>query len=207
MNPSVEDLAQHVAERASGRDRFVVALAGPPGAGKSTVAERLVKALNQRSEIAALLPMDGFHLDNIVLEARGLTHRKGAPETFDAQGYVSLLQRVRAVPAAEIAVPLFDRMLDLARAGGAIVAPHHRIIVTEGNYLLVDRFPWADLSSQFDLTIWLDVDDDTLQERLIRRWLHHGLSREAAISRALDNDMQNVSWVKRLSGPADITLR
>ncbi|WP_404863740.1 nucleoside triphosphate hydrolase [Georhizobium sp. MAB10] len=207
MNPSVEVLAQQVAERASGRDRFVVALAGPPGAGKSTVAERLVKALNQRSEIAALLPMDGFHLDNIVLEARGLTHRKGAPETFDAQGYVSLLQRVRAVPAAEIAVPLFDRMLDLARAGGAIVAPHHRIIVTEGNYLLVDRFPWADLSSQFDLTIWLDVDDDTLQERLIRRWLHHGLSREAAISRALDNDMQNVSWVKRLSGPADITLR
>jgi len=207
MNPSVEDLAQQVAERASGRDRFVVALAGPPGAGKSTVAERLVKALNHRNEIAALLPMDGFHLDNIVLEARGLTHRKGAPETFDAQGYVSLLQRVRAVPAAEIAVPLFDRMLDLARAGGAIVAPHHRIIVTEGNYLLVDRFPWADLSSQFDLTIWLDVDDDTLQERLIRRWLHHGLSREAAISRALDNDMQNVSWVKRLSGPADITLR
>ncbi|AZN70740.1 nucleoside triphosphate hydrolase [Georhizobium profundi] len=207
MNFSFEDLAQQVADRASGRDRFVVALAGPPGAGKSTVAERLVKALNQRSEIAALLPMDGFHLDNIVLEARGLTHRKGAPETFDAQGYVSLLQRVRAVPAAEIAVPLFDRMLDLARAGGAIVAPHHRIIVTEGNYLLVDRFPWADLSSQFDLTIWLDVDDDTLQERLIRRWLHHGLSREAAISRALDNDMQNVSWVKRLSGPADITLR
>ena len=207
MNPSVDDLAQQVAERASGRDRFVVALAGPPGAGKSTVAERLVKALNHRNEIAALLPMDGFHLDNIVLEARGLTHRKGAPETFDAQGYVSLLQRVRVVPAAEIAVPLFDRMLDLARAGGAIVAPHHRIIVTEGNYLLVDRFPWADLSSQFDLTIWLDVDDDTLQERLIRRWLHHGLSREAAISRALDNDMQNVAWVKRFSRPADITLR
>jgi pantothenate kinase len=207
MIPSVDDLAQQVAERASDRDRFVVALAGPPGAGKSTVAERLVRVLNHRNEIAALLPMDGFHLDNIVLEARGLTHRKGAPETFDALGYAAILQRVRAMPATEIAVPTFDRMLDLARAGGAVVAPHHRIVVTEGNYLLVDRSPWADLSSQFDLTIWLDVEDDTLQERLIRRWLHHGLSREAAISRALDNDMQNVAWVKRLSGPADITLR
>ncbi|GLQ36604.1 nucleoside triphosphate hydrolase [Rhizobium albus] len=207
MIPSVDDLAQQVAERASDRDRFVVALAGPPGAGKSTVAERLVRVLNHRNEIAALLPMDGFHLDNIVLEARGLTHRKGAPETFDALGYAAILQRVRAMPATEIAVPIFDRMLDLARAGGAVVAPHHRIVVTEGNYLLVDRSPWADLSSQFDLTIWLDVEDDTLQERLIRRWLHHGLSREAAISRAFDNDMQNVAWVKRLSGPADITLR
>jgi pantothenate kinase len=206
MNPSVEVLAQQVAERASGRDRFVVALAGPPGAGKSTVAERLVRVLNHRNEIAALLPMDGFHLDNILLEARGLTHRKGAPETFDAHGYAALLQRARTLPATEIAVPIFDRMLDLARAGGAIVAPHHRIIVTEGNYLLVDRDPWADLSSQFDLTIWLDVDDDTLQERLIRRWLHHGLSREAAISRALDNDMQNVAWVKRFSRPADLSI-
>lgn len=205
MNPSIEDLAQQIANRAAGRHRFVVALAGPPGAGKSTLAERLVRALNDRSEVAALLPMDGFHLDNTVLEARGLMHRKGAPETFDARGYAFLLDNVRTIPDFEIAVPVFDRTLDLARSGGAIIAPHHRVVVTEGNYLLVDRTPWSDLSAHFDMTVWLDVDDETLQERLVRRWLHHGLSREAALSRALDNDMQNVAWVKRFSRPADIT--
>ncbi|VVT04554.1 nucleoside triphosphate hydrolase [Rhizobium sp. EC-SD404] len=205
MNPSIEDLAQQVANRAAGRHRFVVALAGPPGAGKSTLAERLVRALNDRSEVAALLPMDGFHLDNTVLEARGLMHRKGAPETFDARGYAFLLDTIRTMPDFEIAVPVFDRTLDLARSGGAIIAPHHRVVVTEGNYLLVDRTPWSDLSAHFDMTVWLDVDDETLQERLVRRWLHHGLSREAALSRALDNDMQNVAWVKRFSRPADIT--
>lgn len=205
MNPSIEDLAQQVANRAAGRHRFVVALAGPPGAGKSTLAERLVRTLNDRSEVAALLPMDGFHLDNTVLEARGLMHRKGAPETFDARGYAFFLDNIRTMPDFEIAVPVFDRTLDLARSGGAIIAPHHRVVVTEGNYLLVDRTPWADLSAHLDMTVWLDVDDDTLQERLVRRWLHHGLSREAALSRALDNDMQNVAWVKRFSRPADIT--
>lgn len=191
----VDALADRLAARATGHARFVVALAGPPGAGKSTLAAALVAALEQRAPgEVALVAMDGFHLDNAVLAARGLLARKGAPETFDVLGYREALVRIRA-GSGEVAVPVFDRELDLARAGAAVVGPHHRIIVTEGNYLLLDLPPWDGLGHLFDHTVFLAVPKDVLHQRLLRRWLDHGLAPEAAAARAEGNDMVNARLV------------
>lgn len=202
----VDELARIVAGKAESARRLIVAIAGPPASGKSTLAEDLCNTLdglgNGKSS-ATLIPMDGFHFDNAVLEKRGIRHRKGAPQTFDADGYVALMRRT-ADNTGDVAVPIFDRHLDLARAGAAVVSREHRFIITEGNYLLLDEAPWSGLSPLFDVTIWLDVDDDVIEERLVRRWLYHGHQRDAATRRALDNDMPNARYVKENSRPADI---
>ncbi|WP_099867322.1 nucleoside triphosphate hydrolase [Pararhizobium haloflavum] len=192
--------------RASQR-RLIVAIAGPPGSGKSTISEALRKAIDDREPGSAIIvPMDGFHLDNVVLDHRGLRHRKGAPETFDAAGYCETMRRIAERPQLSAAYPVFDRHLDLARAGAGIVDPGHRIVLTEGNYLLIDAAPWSELRTLFERTIWLDVADDVLEERLVRRWLYHGLGRQQAIKKALDNDMPNARFVKQNSRRADITI-
>ncbi len=191
----VEALADRLAARANGLTRFVVALAGPPGAGKSTLAAALVAALEHRAPgEVALVAMDGFHLDNAVLAARGHLARKGAPETFDVAGYREALIRIRN-GTGEVAVPVFDRDLDLARAGAAVVGPRHRIIVTEGNYLLLDLPPWDGLGHLFDHTVFLAVPKEALYQRLLRRWLDYGLAPEAAAVRADGNDMVNARLV------------
>ena len=116
--------------------RLRIAIAGPPGAGKSTFAAALVDRLGPE---AALVPMDGFHLDNAILTARGLLPRKGAPETFDALGFVRMVERLGQ--DAEVVIPGFDRTRDIAIAGAAVVAPSCRIAVVEGNYLLLRTDP------------------------------------------------------------------
>jgi pantothenate kinase len=201
LSGNVEALADALLARDAGAGRLVLAVAGPPGAGKSTLAQALTDALERaRPGIAALVPMDGFHLDNAVLEARGLLARKGAPATFDLAGYRAALTRIRA-GEEEVAVPTFDRGLDLARA--VVVGLGHRIVVTEGNYLLLDRAPWLGLAPLFDRTLFLSVPEDVLRERLIQRWLDQGLSPEGALARAEANDLPNARLVMRSSRPAD----
>jgi pantothenate kinase len=191
----VEALADRLAARAFGHSRFVVGLAGPPGAGKSTLAAALVAALEHRAPgEVALVAMDGFHLDNAVLAARGHRARKGAPETFDVAGYRDTLIRIRT-GNGEVAVPVFDRDLDLARAGAAVVGPHHRIIVTEGNYLLLDLPPWDGLGLLVDYTVFIAVPEEALHQRLLQRWLDYGLAPDVAAVRADGNDMVNARLV------------
>lgn len=186
--------------------RTIIAVAGPPGAGKSTLADALVKALSARLQEgrAALLPMDGYHFDNAVIEPRGLLPRKGAPETFDFQGYRAMLTRLRGEPEMEIAVPIFDRTLDLARAGARIIAADDCVVVTEGNYLLLDRAPWPALAPLFDITVFLTAPETLLRDRLVDRWLTHNLPHEAAELRAEENDMPNARLVLHHSRPPDI---
>jgi pantothenate kinase len=188
----IAHLAADLFRKAAGRDRFVIAVAGAPGAGKSHFAERLHELLAEAS--AAIVQMDGFHYDNAVLSARGLLPRKGAPETFDFAGFETLLQRLRA-GGEDVAVPLFDRAADLARAGAAIVPAATRFVIVEGNYLLLDETPWDRLNGLFDWRIFLDVPRGELAHRLVQRWVDHGMPAEAARERAFSNDMVNAERI------------
>ena len=200
-------LAQKILDAASAHqgDRFIVGIAGAPGAGKSTVSELLLQALQDgiSDGDAVLVPMDGFHLDNVILDARDLRSKKGAPETFDCVGYMKVLERIRA-NVGETFSPSFDRKLDLARAGAICIAAQHKIILTEGNYLLLDEAPWCDVQCYFDLTICIEADMPTLERRLMKRWLDHGLSDTEARQRAELNDLPNARYVVDHSMSADI---
>ncbi len=204
MTRGVESLASDLWERARGQERFMVAIAGPPGAGKSTFSDALFAALDWRAPGAVVVvPMDGYHFDNAVLAERDLLARKGAPETFDVSGLASDLARIRAGEDA-VAVPVFDRALDLARANARLVRRAHRLVLVEGNYLLLDAAPWDALAPMFDRTLMLRVAEAELRRRLVERWLTHGLDAAAALARAEDNDIANARLVLAGSRPADI---
>lgn len=181
----------------------MVAIAGPPGAGKSTLAERLREVLPENS--AAVVPMDGFHFDDIVLNQRGLRQRKGAPDTFDYPGFAAMLKRLRA-GEPDIAIPVFDRSIELSRAGAAIVGSDVKFILVEGNYLLLDEEPWTGLADLFDFSIFIDMPRDALESRLMSRWLGHGKSEEEARSWLASNDMPNVERVLGRRRKADIEI-
>ncbi|HWD14639.1 nucleoside/nucleotide kinase family protein [Pseudochrobactrum sp. sp1633] len=203
-----EALAADILARAKGRHRLIVAIAGAPAAGKSTLAEELCHDINRLSaaQPSIVVPMDGFHYDNAILDARGYRARKGAPHTFDADGFKALLARLKNEDG-DIAIPVFDRAMDLARAGAAMVTAQHQILLVEGNYLLLDQPVWRDLRQYFDLSIFLQVPFSTLEQRLIQRWLDYGADEHAARTRALANDIPNAQTVVEQSQPADFILQ
>ena len=195
-------LAAEIRARAAGTRRFLTGLAGPPGAGKSTLAAAIVSELGAE---AKAVPMDGFHYDDAVLHARGARGRKGAPDTFDVQGFLHLLRRLRVED--EVAIPLFDRDLEISRAGADIVTVADRLLVVEGNYLLLNENPWTGVAPLLDLTIWIDVPEAELDRRLMNRWAHHGKTPDAARAWIDGNDMPNIRRVTQGSGVADFTVR
>lgn len=196
-------LAEEIRARAAGRDRLIAGIAGAPGSGKSTLAETLRQDLAAGGASVAVVPMDGFHFDDALLSARGLLARKGAPETFDVAGFSHLLRRLKA-RERDVAIPVFDRSIEIARAGAAIVAAETQIILVEGNYLLLDEAPWDGLAGAFDLTVWRDVPVGELERRLVQRWLDHGFPPDRARDKALSNDIPNARRVSAGSRPADI---
>ena len=186
--------------------RVLAALIGAPGSGKSHMAEALAAAVQALGRPAAVLPMDGFHYDDAVLEARGLRPRKGAPETFDAEGLAHLLDRLRRNDAAEVAVTLFDRTLEISRAGARIIGREVEVVIVEGNWLLLRRPPWAALAARFDLTARLEVGAPVLRARLTERWVGLGLP-EAEIRRKLDAlDLPNGRLVAEESRETDYVV-
>ena len=206
MNDAVRKLASDLVGRVQDGARFLVAIAGPPGAGKSTFSEVLLAALNGIGpEHAAIVPMDGYHFDNAVLDVRGWRDRKGAPETFDAAGFVSDLDRIIG-GEAEVVVPVFDRELDLSRGSARIIEKSHRIILVEGNYLLLDQDPWREIRNRFDVSLFLKVSEAELRERSIGRWLGYGVEPDAAKAWVDGNDLPNIRLVQSRSEVADIVL-
>ena len=176
--------------------RSIVAVAGAPGSGKSTFAEVIVDALNtETAGSAAILPMDGFHFDDIVLEERGHRPRKGAPHTFDIGGFRSALDRLKRNDEPFVASPVFDRSIEIARAGARIIEKTTPIIVVEGNYLLLDDPDWKPLRRFFDVSAYLDEPESILKERLTNRWIGLGLEGEAFRAKMEDNDLPNVRLV------------
>lgn len=202
MTPDIETLSRQLIQAAEGKSRYLVALAGPPGAGKSYRSALLCDAINQQLPgQAAIVPMDGYHFDNAVLGSDQVSV-KGAPHTFDVDGLRHDLTRIRCGDRP-VAVPVFDRPLDLARAGGRLITLEHRIVIVEGNYLLLDFAPWCELRPLFDWALLIDVDDDVLAERLTNRWLSMGLDHAGSLERAHSKDMPNAALVKKSSLPPD----
>ena len=196
-----------ILDRKKPDQRSIVAVAGAPGAGKTTIAGELCDVLNHRETGSAeILAMDGFHLDNSVLKARGILNKKGAPETFDVDGFAATLERVRN-SNQDVAIPVFDRQMDLARAGASGIGSATKIVIVEGNYLLLERPQWARSAAHYDLTVLIEVPMSILEDRLISRWISYGLEPIAARARAHQNDLLNAKVVARQSRPADIVVR
>ena len=160
-----------------------------------------------RSGCADILMMDGFHFDDLVLDARGHRPRKGAPHTFDVDGFRVALERLRRDDGRDVAVPVFDRSIEIARAGARIVAPSARIIIAEGNYLLLDEPGWRDLAPLFDLTVMIQASEVELATRLTARWQGFDYPPEAIRAKLEENDLPNVRLVIAKSRAADVVVR
>ena len=175
------------------KDRHLIAIAGPPGAGKSTLAEIVTDLMNENLMKASLVPMDGFHLDNKTLKRANLLDRKGAPETFDVKGFTELIKKLRY--KRNSSVPLFDRTLDEVVKNGRKISSEQEYIVIEGNYLLLKKDLWQDLYNYWDYTVFLSVDNCVLKSRLIERWLDENHTYSAAETRVMKNDLVNADVV------------
>jgi len=193
-----------IAALIAGGQRRILGLTGPPGGGKSTLAESLREAFPQR---CVVVPMDGFHLANVELERLGRAARKGAPDTFDSAGYVALLRRLRAQGADEVVyAPAFRRAIEEPIAGAIAVAGQVPLVVTEGNYLLLDRGPWAQVRAQLDEVWFVDADETLRVERLVRRHMAFGRSEQAARDWVASTDEPNARLIAATRPRADLVF-
>jgi pantothenate kinase len=191
--------ARHLAAQG----RRILGITGAPGAGKSTLAAAIIADLDGQ---AVDVPMDGFHLANSELDRLGRRGRKGAPDTFDAAAYVSLVQRVRADDDEIVYAPAFRRELDEPIAGAIAIPRRVPLVVTEGNYLLLDYLPWAALRSLLDEVWYLELSDRTRNQRLVERHVRYGKSAQAAREWVEVSDESNASLVAKTRNRADVIV-
>lgn len=207
---SVDEAVERAVHLASDRDaRVVLGIAGAPGAGKSTLARRIVVAVVERlgAGSAVQVPMDGFHLANAALDALGRHDRKGAVDTFDAAGYVALVRRLATADEPVVWAPDFDRRIDEPVAGSIAVPRATRLVVTEGNYLLDTEAPWTALPDLLTETWACVVDDAVRVDRLVGRHMRHGRDHDAARAWAVEVDGVNAARVAATVGRASRTVR
>ena len=183
--------------------RAVLGICGAPGAGKSTLAARLAA---QIGDTAVVIPMDGFHLHDDELARLGLAERKGAPETFDAAGYAALLVRVRADAGLTVYAPEFDRTREISVAGAIAVRPEHRLVITEGNYLLYGASGWSQVRSLLDEVWFVESVESKRVERLVARHVAHGKPPDRAHRWTMSSDQANADLVNRTKVEADLVI-
>ncbi|WP_420829819.1 nucleoside/nucleotide kinase family protein [Actinocatenispora thailandica] len=182
----------------------VLGIVGAPGAGKTTLAERIVAELG---DPACLLPMDGFHLANATLARLGRADRKGAPDTFDAAGYVATLRRIRA-GGETVYAPRFHREVEESYAAELTVDPATtRLVVTEGNYLLLTEPPWSPVRGLLDACWYVTVDEALRRRRLVDRHRRYGRSPAAARAWAHGSDQRNADLIAATRPAADAVVR
>jgi pantothenate kinase len=199
--PALAERARALAERGG---RTILGLAGPPGAGKSTLASALGAAL---SDCAVVVGMDGFHLANAELRRLDRLERKGAPDTFDSYGYAALLVRLRANTEPVVYAPVFDRTVDESVGSAVPVSRDVPLVITEGNYLLLDRDGWSTARQCIDQVWFLEVPDEIRLHRLARRHMQFGLAPEPALERASGTDGNNATIVLGTRARADLLIR
>ena len=188
---------------ASPTGRVLVGMAGEPGAGKSTLATAMATTL---AVATANVPLDGFHLADVELSRQGLLGRKGAPETFDAWGYAALLARLRSRPDHPVYAPAFERDLEQPLAGAVPVAPEVQVVVTEGNYLLLDRPEWRAGRELLDEVWYVDVDPDVRRRWLVARHVRFGKSQREAEQWVAEVDDANAALVAASRARADLVV-
>lgn len=197
--PGLLDRARALASTGS---RRVLGIAGGPGSGKGTLAEKLVGELGSA---AVVVPMDGFHLAEAELHRLGRRDRKGAPDTFDAAGYVALLRRIREATETVYA-PRFHREVEESCAGAIAVDPDVPLVITEGNYLLLDQAPWSGVRPLLDESWFLHQSEDELVSRLVERHVHHGKTRAEAEDWVHRSDMRNARLITPTSTRANLLV-
>ncbi len=186
----------------NGGGRKILGIVGPPGCGKSTLAAALLELLG---DDAVAVPMDGYHLANVELARLGRAGRKGAEDTFDSAGYVSLLRRLKEQQANEIVyAPEFRREIEEPIANAIPVFPETQLVITEGNYLLLDHGHWASVSDLLDEIWYVDIDHSVRRERLVKRHMHFGRSQSAAEDWVANTDEPNAVRIEATKHRADV---
>ena len=186
------------------KNRYFIALAGPPASGKSTISQKLNEDLNTKGFPSEIFQMDGFHFDDAILISRNLLPRKGSPETFDVMGLKNFLIRLANEP--EVVVPVFDRTLELSRSSAVTITEDKKIIIVEGNYLLLNSHPWSTLNDYFNSSIMIHCEESILEKRLIERWKGFDLNQEQINQKVYENDLPNGVNVIQNSIEADYYL-
>lgn len=202
----LEDLAARARALAPPGERAILGITGPPGAGKSTLAERLAGALLADGYPVRLVPMDGFHLADVALDRLGRRDRKGAADTFDGFGYLALLERIRAGGDHTVYAPSFHRGLEQPLAGAIGVEPDDRLVITEGNYLLLGARPWTRVRAQLAEVWYCALDDDVRRQRLVARHVEFGKAPDHAAEWVATVDGPNADLVAATRGRADLIV-
>ena len=171
------------------KNRYFIALSGPPASGKSTISEKLANDLSAKDYNTSILQMDGFHYDDLILKEKKLLLKKGAPETFDVMGLINFVSRLQKED--EVVIPIFDRSLELSRSSAVIISKNTKVIIVEGNYVLLNSYPWRELHKFFNTTVMINCGKKILEKRLIERWENFNLPKEEIDEKVYKNDLPN----------------
>ena len=171
------------------KSRYFIALSGPPASGKSTISQKLANDLSAKEYNSSILQMDGFHYDDLILKEKKLLLKKGAPETFDVMGLINFVSRLQKED--DVVIPIFDRSLELSRSSAVIISKNTKVIIVEGNYILLNSYPWCELHKFFNTTVMINCEKKILEKRLIERWENFNLPKEEIDEKVYNNDLPN----------------
>lgn len=199
---NIQQLAEELSaklKRLQPEQRVIIGLVGYPGAGKSTVSAALVNAVNNlhNQTVASVVPMDGYHFSNEELESKGLLALKGVPDTFDASSFIVLLKELRKPAVKTVCCPKFDRSIEASIPDGIAIEPEHRLLVVEGNYLLLDKEPWNSIRDLLDEAWFLHADLNTILPRLVERHREGGRTESGIKTKMESTDIPNAHLIDK----------